>query len=389
MINETMKQRGANASVIREIFEYAKVRKAQVGADKVYDFSIGNPSVPPPKEVTETLVSLAKNETIHGYTASAGDPEVRRALAEYINSTFSASESAERIYMTCGAAASLAITLRALCNAGDEVIVFAPYFPEYAVFIEAAGAKIVTVKPDVKTFEPDFDDLRNKISDKTKAVIVNSPNNPTGVVYSADCMRTLASVLNQSAYKNDIYLVSDEPYRELVYDGARFVYAPDFYDKTIVCYSFSKSLSLPGERIGYICVTKGCRDDVFDAVCGAGRSLGYVCAPALFQRLAAKTVGKTSDFGVYERNRRTLIDALSSYGYEVVDSKGAFYLFVKSPSLDSAEFYERAKKHDVLIVPSDSFGWSGYARIAYCVSEKQVKDSLVAFKKIIEEYGEQ
>ncbi len=388
-MNETMKQRGANASVIREIFEYAKIRKSQVGEDGVYDFSIGNPSVPPPVAVTETLKELVCDEKIHGYTASAGDPSVRRAIAEYINAEYGADERAERIYMTCGAAASLAITLRALCNEGDEVIVFAPYFPEYAVFIEAAGAKCVAAKPDLKTFEPDLDDLRAKITGKTRAVIINSPNNPTGVVYSEKTIRAIASVLRErSAEYGDVYLISDEPYRELVYDGAKTVYVPAYYDKTVVCYSFSKSLSLPGERIGYIDVTSGCSDDVFYAVCGAGRSLGYVCAPALFQFLAARVIGMTSDLSVYERNRRALYAALTGYGYEVAESKGAFYLFVKSPSGDAREFYERAKKHDVFIVPSDSFGLGGYARVAYCVSEKQVADSLPAFRKIIEEYGE-
>ena len=393
MINQKSVQLGSVRSVIRELFEYGKKRKAQIGEDNVFDFSLGNPSVPPPAQVEEALENVLKTRDpvqVHGYTSAQGDASVRSAIAGYISKNYGVPQTADLIYMTCGAAASLAITFNALLNAGDEVITIAPYFPEYKVFCEHAGGVLVPVKGEAGTFQPDIAAVRAAITPKTKAVLINSPNNPSGVVYSEECIMQLCKVLKECKERGQtIYLIADEPYRELVFGGVKVPYIMNYYDESIVCYSFSKSLSLPGERIGYIAVDPAMHNagEVYAAVCGAGRALGYVCAPALFQLIIPEVLGLTADISVYERNRDTLSAALESYGFTVVRPDGAFYLFVQSPEPDSDAFAERAKEHELLIVSAKSFGVEGYVRISYCVSPEMIARSLPAFRALALSYG--
>lgn len=391
MLNPNMKHLGEERSAIRELFEYGTARKKEIGADKVFDFSLGNPSVPAPPVVDETIARLLKtvpSEQLHGYTSAAGDMSVREAVSRYIETKFGATMSASLVYMTCGAAASLTVSLRAICNEGDEVIVLTPYFPEYRVFIENAGARTVEVCTDGR-FHLDLNALRRAVTERTKAVIVNSPNNPTGAVYGEEEMRSLGDLLREKsrAKGEPIYLLADEPYRELCYVRPP-VYPMNVYENTLVLYSFSKSLSLAGERIGYIAVSPKCEEAeaLFAAVCGAGRSLGFVCAPALFQRVAAACLGQSSDIGEYEKNRDLLFSSLRSYGYECIPPEGAFYLFVRSLEPDAKKFCERAKEHELLLVPSDSFGVTGYVRISYCVDRSVIQNSLPAFKALMERY---
>lgn len=392
MINQTNVNYGKVRSVIRELFEYGKKRKAEIGEENVYDFSLGNPSVPAPDEVREELINLITQTdpvALHGYTSAQGDYSVRKAIADDLNARFKTNLSADSIYMTCGSAASLCITLNALLNAGDEVITFAPFFPEYSVFTANAGGKLKAVECD-KNFQPDIDKFTAALTEKTKAVIINSPNNPSGVVYGEKVIKSLSKTLEEHEKKTGkrVYLISDEPYRELVFDGIYVPFIMNFYADSIVCYSFSKNLSLPGERIGYIAVNPAMEDDreVYAGVCGAGRALGYVCAPALFQQLVKRVLGKTSDISVYKANRDRLLSALTEYGFGVVKPDGAFYLFVKSPEEDATAFAELAKKYELLIVPADSFGVKGYVRISYCVSPRTVEKALPAFKALAEEY---
>lgn len=393
MINQKSVQLGSVRSVIRELFEYGKARKAQIGEENVFDFSLGNPSVAPPAEVENALVDILTHGdpvAVHGYTSAQGDASVRVAVADYINANFSVGIGADNIYMTCGAAASLCIILNALLNEGDEVITIAPYFPEYKVFTEHARGKLVPVQGSEGTFQPDIAAIKGAVTPHTKAVLINSPNNPSGVVYTEESIKQLCKVLQECKNNGQtIYLISDEPYRELVFGGVKVPYIMNYYADSIVCYSFSKSLSLPGERIGYIAVNPAMCNagEVYAAVCGAGRALGYVCAPSLFQLIIPRVIGKTSDISVYERNRDVLSAALQSYGYEVVKPDGAFYLFVKSLEPDSDAFAERAKEHELLIVSAKSFGVEGYVRISYCVSPDMIAHSLPAFKALAESYG--
>lgn len=393
MLNQTNVNYGKVRSQIRELFEYGKKRKAEIGEENVYDFSLGNPSVPAPDAVRENLIRLIKESDpvkLHGYTSAQGDYSVRKAVADDLNSRFATSLEADCVYMTCGAAASLCITLNALLNDGDEVITFAPFFPEYAVFTAHAGGRLVAVASDKSTFQPDISAFKRALSPNTKAVIINSPNNPSGVVYGEEIIKSLAAALkeHERATGNRVYLVSDEPYRELVFDGVKVPFVMNYYDRSVVCYSFSKSLSLPGERIGYIAVGTVMPEwrEVYAGVCGAGRALGYVCAPNLFQQLVKSVLGTVSDVSVYKSNRDRLCTALTSYGYEVVRPDGAFYLFVKSPEEDATAFAERAKKYELLIVPADSFGVKGYVRISYCVSPQTVEKALPAFKELYDSY---
>lgn len=393
-MNQRMYALGSRRSVIREIFEFGKQRAQEVGKENVFDFSLGNPSVNPPRIVADTLAELVREEdqtALHGYTSAQGDLSVRRAIADHIRTAHGAEADPDFIYMTCGAAASLTITLSALCNEGDEVITFAPYFTEYKVFTETAGASLVALDSDPDTFQIDFDLLEKAVCKKTAAVLVNSPNNPSGVVYGEETIERLAKLLEEKSaqFGRTIYLITDEPYRELVYGGVKVPYLTNYYPHTIVCYSYSKSLSLPGERIGYIFVNPAAKDAkaLYLAVCGAGRALGYVCAPSLFQKLIARCQGVTSDVSVYERNRDTLAGALRSYGFRCVQPDGAFYLFVKSPEPDAYAFCERAKKYNLLLVPGDDFGCKGYVRIAYCVSHEMIERSLPAFEKLAKEYS--
>ena len=392
--NEKMYALGAKRSVIRELFEYGKMRKAAVGEQNVFDFSLGNPSVPAPAAVKDTLIDLLSTESavaIHGYTSAQGDKGTRDAIAKNYKQEFGFALDPELMYMTCGAAASLTITLNAIVkDPEDEVIAFAPFFPEYRVFAEKAGAKLV-VCPPADGLELNVDAFRSLLNKHTRAVIINSPNNPSGVVYPEAQVKAIAAALMEAEddFGDTIYLISDEPYRALVFDGKKATCFPKYYDDTVVCYSYSKSLSLPGERIGYIAVSPLAseKQELYLAVCGAGRALGYVCAPALFQRLVKECDGLTADVNVYRENRDILYSALTEMGFTCAYPSGAFYLFVKAPSGDGNEFSEEAKKLDILVVPSDSFGCEGYVRIAYCVSTDLIRRSLPAFKKLAEKYA--
>lgn len=389
MVKKEMLALGRHRSVIREIFEYGCRRKAEIGADKVFDFSLGNPSIPAPPSVAETVKTLTDTvdpAVLHGYTSAAGDPATRKAVADYITRTFGFPADAMHVYMTAGAAVSLTATLTALVGAGDEVITLAPFFPEYTVFIERTGAVMRPVMCREGDFGLDMAALAAAINEKTAAIIVNSPNNPTGAVLDEADIKALSALLREKekAFDHPIYLIADEPYRELVYDGAEVPYIPSYYADTVVCYSFSKSLSLPGERIGYVFVPSCAADAdaVFDAVCGAGRALGFVCAPSLFQRVIAACIGQTADISVYDRNRKRLYAALCDMGFTVVPPRGAFYLFVKAPGGDAAAFCELAKSEELLLVPSDDFYCAGYVRIAYCVTPAQIENAIPAFRRL-------
>ena len=393
MVSKDMLALGKKSSVIREIFEYAKVRRAEIGAENVFDFSLGNPSIPAPKLVGETMLKLL-NETdpvlLHGYTSAPGDMGVRQTIANHVNERFGLAANPSLIYMTCGAAASLTISLKALCSAGDEVVLLAPFFPEYQVFVRNAGAKPVIVPGRDGVFDIDFDALAQAITCKTRAIIVNSPNNPSGVVLNEECIRRLANLLTKKSteYGRPITIIADEPYRELVYGEVEVPYIPCYYNNTLVCYSYSKSLSLPGERIGYILVPPAMEaaGDIFAAICGAGRSLGFVCAPSMLQLTVGACDGTPPDLSAYDENRTLLYDSLTKMGYDAIRPDGAFYLFVKALEADAYAFCERAKKYELLLVPSDDFGVTGYVRIAYCVSNDQIRRSLPAFEALYNDY---
>ena len=393
LTNQKMYDLGVSPSKIRELFEYGKMRKKEIGENNVFDYSLGNPSVASPDIVNEILINLIKNTDsclLHGYSSAAGDFLVRNKIAEYLNKTYGTFHTAENIYLTVGAAASLTISLNALVNKGEEVIVFVPFFPEYKVFIEKAGGVIKTVLPNPVTFEVDLEDFEKKINELTKAVIINSPNNPTGVVIKEETLIKISSILKKKSleYNKPIYLISDEPYRELVYDDIVVPFVTKYYDNTIISYSFSKSLSLPGERIGYLLVSEKCINSrvVFSSICGAGRALGFVCAPTLFQYMIPYCLGITADLNIYKINRDKLYNHLTFLGYEVIKPDGAFYLFVKTLEKDANKFMESAKKYELLLVPSDSFGYPGYVRIAYCVKPEMVEASLKAFELLMAEY---
>ncbi len=393
MVSKDMLALGTKSSVIREIFEYARVRRAEIGAENVFDFSLGNPSIPAPAVVGETMQKLlAETDPVllHGYTSAPGDLGVRQTIANHVTERFGLEVNPNLIYMTCGAAASLTVSLKALCSAGDEVVLLAPFFPEYQVFVRNAGAVPVIVPGREGVFDIDFDALATAITPKTRAVIVNSPNNPSGVVLDEDCIRRLAALLTEksAAFGRPITIIADEPYRELVYGDVQVPYIPCYYNDTLVCYSYSKSLSLPGERIGYILVPPAMTEagNVFAAICGAGRSLGFVCAPSLLQLTVGACDGAPPDLTAYDDNRTLLYDSLTEIGYEAVRPDGAFYLFVKALEPDAGAFCERAKKYELLLVPSDDFGVTGYVRIAYCVSNDQIQRSIPAFKELYKEY---
>ena len=394
MISQKMEQLGKKSSVIREIFEYAKKRRAEIGDDKVFDFSIGNPSIPAPAAVNKAIRRLVTEQdpvALHGYTSAPGDLGVRGKIADSITRRFGMEASPATIYMTCGAAASLTISLHAIVNPGDEVVVLAPFFPEYRVFAEKAGATLTVVKCREEDFQIDFAALSAAITEKTKAIIVNSPNNPSGVVLSEDTIRKLTALLDdkQAAFGTQIFLIADEPYRELVYDMP-VPYLPLYYKNTIVCYSYSKSLSLPGERIGYIFVSPRMDNagDVFAAVCGAGRALGFVCAPSLLQYTIGECLNETTNIDAYRKNRDLFYGTLTDIGYKVARPDGAFYLFMKALEPDAFAFCERAKKYELLLVPSDSFGFEGYVRLAYCVAYDTIERAMPAFRALYNDYQE-
>lgn len=395
MWNEKAFALGSKRSTIREIFEYAKARSEEIGAENVFDFSIGNPSVPAPKEVNEAILQCV-NETpsvaLHGYTSAQGDKSVRDTLAKNYTKRFGVEISGDDLYLTCGAAASLTVTLRALACAGDEFIVFAPFFPEYRVFVEGAGAKLVVVPANGKDLTPDFSALEKALTPKVKGVIINSPNNPSGVVYKEETLKMLCKILKEKskAFGSPVYLISDEPYRELVYDkSVKVESVMKFYDNSFICYSYSKSLSLPGERIGYIAVNPKADEakKLYACVCGAGRMLGFVCAPALFQRVIARCDGLTADLSVYKKNRDLLYGALTEYGFTCVYPDGAFYLFVKSPSGKAKEFCAKAKKYELLFVDGADFGCDEWVRVAYCVQTEKIERALPVFERLAKEYA--
>lgn len=392
-VSQRMLNLGTARSEIREAFAFAQARAAEVGAENVDDFSIGNPSVPAPATVAEAvhkLVDAIDPIKLHGYTPAQGDGQARGALADDLNRRFGTNYTADNFYLTAGAAGALCCALSALSCPGDTFIAFAPYFPEYKVFVESAGAELVTVPADIEDFQIDFAAFDQALTPNTKGVIINSPNNPTGVVYSEATIQKLAQVLTEKSkeYGHTIWLISDEPYREIVYRDTPLPWVPNYYPNTLVCYSYSKSLSLPGQRIGYVLVPPQAEDAdiVYAAVCGAGRALGYVCAPSLFQLVAAECTGQTADIEIYHKNRDLLLNALRDMGYTCAQPDGAFYLFPRSLEPDARAFCERARKYNLVLVPGDSFGCPGHVRISYCVPTEQIQRALHKFEQLAAEY---
>lgn len=393
MIAEKMKKMVANSSAIRAMFEEGN-RLAQIyGAENVFDFSLGNPNVPAPQAVKSAIIELVNDSdpiTLHGYTNSnSGYADVRETIANSLNERFGTSFEGKNIVMTVGAAGGLNVILKTLLNPGDEVIAFAPYFGEYRSYTNNFDGVLVEISPDTSTFQPKLDEFEQKITAKTKAVIVNTPNNPTGVVYSEDTIKKMAAIMEakQKEYGTEIYLISDEPYRELAYDGVEVPYLTKYYDNTIVGYSYSKSLSLPGERIGYLVIPDEVTDSetVLSAANVANRILGFVNAPTLQQKVVAKCINEKTDLSFYDRNRETLYNGLCECGFECIKPQGAFYLFVKSPIADEKEFCNIAKKYNFLLVPGSSFACPGYVRLAYCVSYETIVNSLPKFKELAKE----
>ena len=395
MISKKMEHMVANSSAIRAMFEEGTRMAKEFGKENVYDFSLGNPNVPAPKAVKAAIAELLEAEdplVLHGYTNSnAGYGEVRDCVAKSLNERFGTAFSAKNILMTVGAAGGLNVILKALLNPGDEVITFAPYFGEYRSYVDNYDGILVEISPNTVDFQPKLDEFEEKITEKTKAVIVNTPNNPTGVVYSEATIQKLAEILvkKQKEYQTEIYLISDEPYRELAYDGVEVPYLTKYYANTIVGYSYSKSLSLPGERIGYLVIPDEVKDSetLISAANVANRILGFVNAPTLQQKVVEKCIGEKTDISFYDRNRETLYNGLRELGYECIKPQGAFYLFVKSPVANEKEFVAKAKEYHILIVPGSSFACPGYVRLAYCTSYETIVNSLPKFAEMAKEYG--
>ena len=392
MVSESMLKLGTARSVIRELFEFGKKRAAEVGAENIFDFSIGNPSVPASAALNETLIRLLQEQpdTIHCYTSAQGDALVRQRFADSLNRRFGTAYTAEEFFVTGGAAPSLCGVFRGLSCPGDEYILFAPYFPEYKVFVESNGGKTVIIPPEIEGFQIDFDALEQAITPNTKAVVLNNPNNPSGVVYSRETLEKLAAVLTarSEAYGHTIYIISDEPYREIVFEGSTVHWIPHIYKDTIICYSFSKALSVPGERLGYVLVPKDIADSaaVYAAVAGASRSMGHVNAPSLFQHATSLCCDMTADLSVYEKNCKLLVSALREMGYYVAEPGGAFYLFPRALEQDDFAFSERAKQFGLLLVPGSGFGAPGHFRISYCVQTEMIERALPAFKALADSY---
>ncbi len=394
MISKKMESLVAGSSVIRAMFEEGRALAAKYGPENVFDFSLGNPNVPAPDEVNEAIIDTVKNTDsvkLHGYMSNTGHDEVRAAIADSLNKKFGTNYGAGNIVMTVGAAGGLNVCLKAILNPGDEVVAFAPYFGEYNNYVSNYDGKMVVITPDIKTFQPNLPEFEQKITKDTACVIVNSPNNPTGVIYSEETLRKLSEILEkkQSEYGRTIYLITDEPYRELAYDGASVPWVPNFYRNTIVGYSYSKSLSLPGERIGYLVIPTEAddHDKLFSAAGVATRILGFVNAPSIMQLVIAKCLDASTDIGYYDRNRNTLYEGLTKLGFTCQKPEGAFYLFMKSPIEDEKEFVNMAKKYNILLVPGSTFMCSGFVRIAYCVSYETVTGSLQGFAKLAAELG--
>ena len=392
MYNASAYALGANRSCIRDLFEYGRARAAVVGPENVFDFSLGNPSIPAPPQVNEAVREILADTNpllVHGYTSAVGDLEARAAISRDLNERYGASTVPEDFFLGCGAAPELTAVFRALAVPGGELLVQAPYFPEYLPFAREAGLIFRPIPADVPDFQIRLDALEAMLSPAAQAVLVNSPNNPSGVVYTRQTLTALGKLLERKSreYGHPIYIISDEPYRELTY-GAEVPFLPLIYPNTVVCYSYSKSLSLPGERIGYVYVPRQAEDhrELYAAIAGAARSMGHVCAPSLWQKVVARCVGLRPDLDAYDRNRRKLYEGLSEMGYETARPDGAFYLFVKAPGGDAAAFSERAKKHDLLVVPGDGFGCPGYFRLCYAVSYDTICRSLPVFRAVLEEY---
>lgn len=393
MVSEKMYGLGTKKSTIRTIFEYGRKRAAEVGEENIYDFSLGNPNVPAPACINQAIIDVVKEMdscALHGYTVAPGDPVVRDTIAKSINRRFGTDFEAKNLFMTSGAAAAITICFKALAQDGDEFMTFAPYFPEYGCFVDSVGAKLKVVPANTADFQIQFDKFEEMLTPNTKAIIVNSPNNPSGVVYSEETIKRLVSILEkkQEEYGHPIFIISDEPYRELVYGGLEVPYLPKYYNNTLVCYSWSKSFSLPGERIGYIAVPNQVADfgKVYGAIAGAARVLTHVNASSLFQRVVARCVDEPSDVSAYEKNGTILYNGLIEAGFTCQKPQGAFYLFPKALEEDDYAFCERAKKYDLLLVPGTDFGCPGYFRAAYCIKRETIEKSLTAFKKLAEEY---
>lgn len=393
MVSEKMKNLVKNGSAIRAMFEDGKIMAEKYGKENIYDFSLGNPSIVPPACVKESIIDIVNNEpemALHGYMNNAGYEDVRQAVADYTNKMYGTNLGINNIIMTVGAAGGINVTLKAVVNPGDEIMVIAPYFGEYDNYISNVDGVKVMVNADLERFAINFEDFEKKVSPKTKCVIINSPNNPTGAVYTEDDIKKLASILEkkQAEYGTSIYLFSDEPYREIAFNGVEIPYVTNYYKNTVVGYSYSKSLSLPGERIGYLVVPRELDDfdDVIGAMTVANRILGFVNAPSLMQKVVKKVIGKTSDLSVYEENKNILYNALTEMGYDCVEPKGTFYMFPKCPIADDKAFCAKAKDFRLIIVPGSSFACPGYFRIAFCVDKTTVENSLESFKKLIEFY---
>ena len=390
MINQTAYALGANRSCIRDLFEYGRARAAFVGEENIYDYSLGNPSIPSPAAVDLTIREVLADTPslqVHGYTSAVGDMTTRQAIAEDLNDRYDAGVRAEDLFITCGAAPGLTAVFRALAVPGAEILAVAPYFPEYKPFAENAGFTFKVIPPDVPDFQIQLDAVEAALTPNTAAIILNSPNNPSGTVYTRQTLTELATLLTRKSqeFGHPVYIVSDEPYRELVYGGVEVPFIPTIYPNTVVCYSYSKSLSLPGERIGYVYVPRQAADSValYAAVAGAARAMGHVCAPSLWQKVIARCVHLRPDLKAYDQNRKALRDGLVALGYEVANPDGAFYLFVKAPGGDANALSEKAKEKDLLLVPGDGFGCPGYFRLCYCVSHDMIRRSLPIFAELI------
>lgn len=393
MINPNAYALGANRSCIRDLFEYGRQRAAIVGEEHVYDFSLGNPSIPSPKEVDEAIREILSDTDslkIHGYTTAVGDYETRKAISDDLNSRYGVSTRPEDFFLGCGAAPELVAVFRALAVPGGEVLTIAPYFPEYKPFAQEAGLNFRVIPPDVPDFQICLEAVERELNPHTQAVLINSPNNPSGVVYTRETLRGLSRILEEKSreFGHPIYLISDEPYRELAY-GVEVPFVPSLYPNTVICYSYSKSLSLPGERIGYVYVSGDAEDSekLYAAIAGAARACGHVCAPSLWQKVIARCTHLRPDLESYDRKRKALYEGLREMGYEMAKPDGAFYLFIKAPGGDANAFSQRAKEKDLLVVPGDGFGCPGYFRICYCVSFETIVGSLPVFEELIREYN--
>ncbi len=393
MLNEKAYALGANRSCIRDLFEYGRQRAAVVGEENVFDYSLGNPSIPSPKEVDDTVRAVLSDTDsllVHGYTSAVGDYDTRKAISDDLNARYGVETKPEEFFIGCGAAPELVAVFRALAAPGGEVLAVAPYFPEYKPFAEEAGLTFKVVPPDVPSFQIDLEAVKRMITPNTQAILITSPNNPSGVVYTRETLMALRRILTEKImdYGHTIYLISDEPYRELSY-GVEVPFVPSIYADTIICYSYSKSLSLPGERIGYIYVPGDATESkrLYAAIAGAARASGHVCAPSLWQKVIARCAHLRPDLESYDRNRKALYEGLTAMGYEMAKPDGAFYLFIKTPGGDANYFSEMAKQRDLLVVPGDGFGCPGYFRICYCVSYDLIQRSLPVFEALIREFA--